>query len=211
MMTISFNLLVEVVTKSRSLSQVVRNLGLPFNSRYTNYVRELIQQHRLDTSHFGRKRKYERITKICPVCKTQFETRINHRDEKTTCSYACANTHFRSGSDHPNFKPDNQSPHNRICWRYHSKRCVICGEDKIVAVHHYNENHDDNRPENLVPMCPTHHQYWHSRYRHLVQGTVDEYVMNFISGRRETGVLTASEAGNLWVRVPLPRLLRVYK
>jgi len=34
--------------------------------------------------------------------------------------------------------------------------------DKIVAVHHINHNHSDNRPENLVPLCPNHHEMLHS-------------------------------------------------
>ena len=52
----------------------------------------------------------------------------------------------------------------------------------IVAVHHYNGNHDDDRIENLVPLCPTHHQYVHSKYKHLVQDTIDRYVEEFIRG-----------------------------
>jgi hypothetical protein len=63
-----------------------------------------------------------------------------------------------------------------ICWRYHQRECVVCGERLIVAVHHLNEIHDDNRPENLVPLCPTHHQYWHSRHKHLIEKVVLDYI-----------------------------------
>lgn len=59
------------------------------------------------------------------------------------------------------------------------KKCVICGEDKIVEVHHYYHDNADNRPENLVPLCPTHHQYMHSSYRELIEKDVDKYVEDF--------------------------------
>lgn len=65
------------------------------------------------------------------------------------------------------------------CFAHHEKKCVVCGEDKIVAVHHYDENHHNNDPANLVPLCPTHHQYVHSSYKHLVIEKVNQYVKNF--------------------------------
>lgn len=70
--------------------------------------------------------------------------------------------------------------YTEICWRYHAKECVVCGEHRIVAVHHHNGHHWDNRPENLVPLCPTHHTYWHSEHRHLIEERVNEYVTRFV-------------------------------
>lgn len=61
----------------------------------------------------------------------------------------------------------------------HKKECIICGEKLIVDVHHFNLNHDDNRVENLVPLCPTHHKYIHSRHAHLITEKMNEYVTNF--------------------------------
>ena len=55
----------------------------------------------------------------------------------------------------------------------------MCDEDKIVAVHHMNEDHSDNRPENLVPLCPTHHAYWHSKWRYLIEDKVRAYQEHF--------------------------------
>lgn len=71
-------------------------------------------------------------------------------------------------------------PHIKICFDNHAKECVVCGENKIVAVHHYNNIHEDNRPENLVPLCPTHHAYMHSKYKKLIKQKVDEYVQYYI-------------------------------
>ena len=108
--------------------------------------------------------------KNCPICEVFFIS------SSTTCSYSCSNTFFRSGSDNPNWKEEN---YRSTCWEHHEKKCVICREEKIVAVHHYDLNHNNNVPENLVPLCPTHHQYVHSRYSSEVQSQIDDYVKIF--------------------------------
>lgn len=121
------------------------------------------------------------INKIeCKHCQKPI---LNFRSSKGTCSRSCSNSYFRTGEDNGNYKNDSKSKYSVICFRYHEKKCIICPEDRIVAVHHYNENHDDNRPENLVPMCPTHHQYMHSRYKDLIIEEVDKYLKEFISHR----------------------------
>lgn len=108
--------------------------------------------------------------KECPVCNLSFV------GNSTTCSYSCANTYFRSGELNGNWKEDS---YRSTCFLYHKKECVICGECKIVTVHHMNGDHGDNRPENLVPLCPTHHQYFHSMYRNEVEQKINEYIENF--------------------------------
>jgi hypothetical protein len=109
----------------------------------------------------------------CVVCDSIIK---NYKSSKGTCSRSCANIHFRSGEQNGNWKG---TQYQTLCFANHKKECIICKEDKIVAVHHLNEDHNDNAIENLIPMCPTHHQYMHSRYRSEVQHMVDEYVRNF--------------------------------
>jgi len=102
--------------------------------------------------------KYKIITKKCPICEKEFETKLGHSREKTVCSHSCANTYFRSGRLHPNYKNDkdltHEMKHNIICFRHHKKECVYCGEKLIVEAHHYNGDKTNNSPENLVPLCP---------------------------------------------------------
>jgi hypothetical protein len=100
----------------------------------------------------------------------------NYKTSKGTCSKSCANSFFKVGENNGNFKGDS---YQYKCFANHKKECVVCGENKIVAVHHYNEDHFDDRPENLVPMCPTHHQYMHSRYKEEISKIVEDYVNNF--------------------------------
>ena len=112
--------------------------------------------------------------RTCPVCRLVFCVFKKHK--KKTCSRSCANKHFRVGEGNGNWKKDT---YRSTCFLYHKKKCIVCKEDKIVAVHHYNEDHNDNRPENLIPLCPTHHQYVHSGYRDEIQPIIDAYIKKF--------------------------------
>lgn len=116
-------------------------------------------------------RKNPKNLKECPVCKSR------HAKKGVTCSYSCSNTHFRSGKKNPNW---SESSYRSTCFEKHGKKCIVCGEEKIVAVHHINEDHHDNRVENLVPLCPTHHQYVHSRYREEIQPIIDQYIQGVV-------------------------------
>lgn len=136
-------------------------------------------------------RKYELITKVCPVCGTEFEVGKGQPREKTVCSKSCAMTYFKSGKNHPNYKEDsllkNTYGYTTVCFRHHEHKCVYCGEERVVGVHHYDGNRTNNLPENLVPLCPTHHTYWHSQFKYLIQDVVDQYVEDF---KQKRSILT---------------------
>lgn len=166
----------------RSLYMMINNTKHTPNSRtHSKFKNKFIGV--LDTKHFtknGHKPKHLVISKICPICGRAFSTKSGGSGAKTTCSHGCANTYFRSGEDSPKYIPIAESTdYRKICFYYHQKRCVVCGEENIVAVHHYNFDHTDNTPSNLVPLCPTHHQYLHSDYKHKIEGIVDTYVEDF--------------------------------
>lgn len=109
--------------------------------------------------------------KECPVCKK------THSKKGITCSYSCSNKMFRTGTNNGNWKDDS---YQSTCFFHHGKRCLVCGEEKIVAAHHVNNNHNDNRPENLVPLCPTHHQYVHSKHKDEIQPIIENYLSNYL-------------------------------
>lgn len=120
----------------------------------------------------------QRLSRVCPVCDKVFV------GTSFTCSYSCSNTYFRHGREGGSqYTPDEKlvedGRYRDLCFRYHEKKCIICGEENVISVHHLNENHDDNRPENLVPLCPTHHQYCHSRFYHLVEQKIQEYMTSW--------------------------------
>lgn len=165
-----------------SYADVVIKLGLSRKGTNTVVAKNYIINNNLDTSHFNKRHKvikYKEITKTCPVCSTKFITKEGHKNEKQTCSHSCSNTHFRSGINNGAYKPDDEVGYRRLCFRYHKKECVICKENLIVEVHHYDEDHFNNSIENLIPLCPTHHQYVHSRYKDNIIHKIDDYVKEF--------------------------------
>lgn len=171
----------KIVSESYYKSEVAEKIGLPHcNGKVTKEIDFLVAKLNLDISHFknggAKNRKYKDIIKQCPVCGKEFSTKLGHPREKETCSYACSNTYFRTGPENGNWSDES---YRSTCFHYHDKKCIICGEENIVDVHHYDENHNNNSPENLIPLCPTHHKYLHSRYKHLIENDVDRYREEF--------------------------------
>ena len=130
----------------------------------TEVICSNIKRH-IDHCHLNPKNLKE-----CVVCGAAIK---NYKKSKGTCSRICSNTFFKESR-----KRKSLVRYRSICFDAHGKSCVVCGENKIVTVHHINENHKDNRPENLVPLCPTHHQYMHSRYKVEIQPYIDIFLSN---------------------------------
>ena len=110
--------------------------------------------------------------RTCPVCEQQSVF------SGTTCSRSCSNKMFKRRKKEFVAPKEKEKivRYRTICFKHHGKKCIVCGEDKIVAAHHINENHHDNRPENLVPLCPTHHSYMHSRYKVEIEHYIESFV-----------------------------------
>lgn len=113
--------------------------------------------------------------KVCERCNNEYtitcRKNTNKYRQSKYCSMVCAKS--RTG-----WWKENAKTYRTIAFQNHQKKCVICSEELIVEVHHLDENKENNSPENLIPMCPTHHQYWHSAHRHLVE----QQVLMYISG-----------------------------
>ena len=168
--------LLKVASSATSIRDVVKKFNLPFNGTSSTEISK-----RLDAINFDKsilrvnKKKAYRVFKVCPVCGKHFSYPRAEKD-KTCCSRSCANTYFRTGEDNPNYKGNR---YTQLCFKHHEHKCIICGESNVVAVHHYDNNHYNDAIENLVPLCPTHHMYMHSKYIDLIKDRVDEYVNNF--------------------------------
>lgn len=185
------------IKESKSKADVLRVLNLSINGRNHKSLNNVIDKYNLDISHFNRgvdkKRKYDIVKKECPICGEIFETKKGHNKEKMTCSHACSNVYFRSGENNGNYKDFDDiddvrsanfsKKYRKVCFEHHEHKCVYCGEDKILDVHHYDGNKRNNKPENLIPICPTHHGYYHSRYRNIVEDKINEYYINFKNNR----------------------------
>ena len=47
-----------------------------------------------------------------------------------------------------------------------TEKCVVCGFDKVIDIHHLDENKKNNSEKNLIGLCPNHHKMLHDfRYR----------------------------------------------
>jgi len=121
---------------------------------------------------------------LCPVCDTPIKDYKNNK----TCSSKCGHHYYlnmyaefgkEAAIKRSQTIPDNELGYRKLCFRYHKKECIICGEKNIVAVHHYDENKHNNDPTNLIPLCPTHHSYIHSLFANLINKEVREYAQNF--------------------------------
>lgn len=173
---------IQISKESKSKSDFAKKIGYPFyNGAVAIKVKKIIQDNNLDVTHFktkggGHNKIYNIVDKVCPVCNSIFKTKSGHKREKETCSHSCSNKFFTKSR-----RDENLKQYRTICFRHHEKKCVVCGEDKIVTVHHFDENHNNNIPENLIPVCPTHHQYWHSQYKDLVFDKINSYRNKFLN------------------------------
>lgn len=140
-------------------TDVVRKLHLVENGKSLKLVKDYISAHNLNCEHFKAYKqtpKYKRIIKICPVCSNSFETLENHKREKTTCSYACSNTYFRSKEKHPNYTTGVGSYRNKIL-KIKCNRCEYKDIPEILQIHHIDRNRANNCITNLEVLCPNCH------------------------------------------------------
>lgn len=168
-----------ILKESQHLKDVMVKLGYSYN--YNKPTKEkvfqLFKNHGLDIKEILKlKNLKDNTEKVeCPVCNSIFERRkkINGKRLQITCSVSCSNTYFRSGENNGNWSEDS---YRTTCFLYHKKECVVCAEDKVIDVHHLDGNNKNNKAENLIPLCPTHHKYWHSKYRYLVENKILNYL-----------------------------------
>ena len=134
------------------------------------YANVVIKRHE-ESCYLNPKNKRD-----CEACGTS----IADWKYATTCSTGCYNTLYRSGPNNPNWK---STSYRSTCFHYHEKKCIICDFDYVVDVHHVDEDKSNNSPENLVPLCPNHHEMFHSKHRDIVQPLIEQYLEEFkVSG-----------------------------
>jgi rubredoxin len=129
------------------------------------------------TKFFG---KIQTIEKPCERCGKLFvfSGRVNTRQffNRRFCSNGCAkarDTHWRKHATH----------YRTICKHNHNMTCIVCGFDKVIDVHHVDGNHDNNDYKNLVPLCPNHHQLFHSKkYKKDVEPYIQAYILKTEEG-----------------------------
>lgn len=89
--------------------------------------------------------------------------------ESKYCSRSCANNRQKWWNE-------NATHYRTIAFQHWEHKCAICNFDKIVAVHHIDENHNNNDPKNLIPLCPNHHEMIHSKWSEEVVPLIEELI-----------------------------------
>jgi hypothetical protein len=99
--------------------------------------------------------------KTCMCCGNKFifvgRLKTKKYEKSVFCSRSCSNNRTK-------WWDKNLSNYRTIAFKNWDKKCVVCGFDKIVAVHHIDENKQNNNPQNLIPLCPNHHEMVHSKW-----------------------------------------------
>lgn len=146
---------------SKSIKDTIEFLGGRDNGKWRTVVRKLSKQHNIPLPKYTQE-KWEKIKKECPICKTEFITLKGHGREKITCSYSCSNSYFRRGKNNGNYK-NSSTNYRKKCIEKHGSCCILCGFNTIIEAHHIDGDRRNNKPNNLVPLCPNHHSLIHSK------------------------------------------------
>ncbi len=115
--------------------------------------------------------------KTCDCCGEEFKWLGRLHTKAFTkarfCSRSCSNNRSEWWKGKATF-------YRTIAFQHYPKMCVVCGFNKVVAVHHINEDNTDNRPQNLVVLCPNHHEMTHmKKYEEEMQTLIDVFMISF--------------------------------
>lgn len=81
------------------------------------------------------------------------------------------------------FHLDNAKAHNYKRWhnidietyKRITQKCLICGFDKVVDLHHLDNDHKNNSEKNLIGLCPNHHKMLHDfKYKDEIEKLIKE-------------------------------------
>ena len=101
-----------------------------------------------------RKLAWKPKKKECEKC-----GRVMHIHAKGVCP-GCYTTKFRLKYNKDwNYK--NRHNIDPEIYKKITERCLICGFDKVVDLHHVDENSKNNSQNNLIGICPNHHKMFH--------------------------------------------------
>lgn len=143
----------------------------------SSIYRKLIKKYNIELPKWDRSyyRRTELVTKICKCCEKEFKVKNNkYTAKQQTCSKSCYAKHFRGRN--ANHYSEGKSIYRQLCFDKFGKKCLMCNEVEIIEVHHIDRNRNNNEANNLVPLCPTHHKYAHTkRLAYLVENKINLY------------------------------------
>jgi len=152
-----------IIDRVFSASDIVRLLGYTVSGDRTKNINEIVLQCDADTSHWriNGKKPVEIVKIECPVCGKLFS--FPAYEPKTTCSHSCANTYFRSGKNHPNWKGEDSKSYRKKALDHYGTFCDECGitNTLVLDVHHKDKDKTNNSMDNLQVLCCNCHAIAH--------------------------------------------------
>lgn len=145
--------------ESKSWTDLCKKVFGGSSSYRIKKLRRLVEQQKLDISHFSRREIQKKIIKNCPVCKKEFKTIPNPtgKKEQVTCSHSCSNTFFKTDytAKFTNYR--------KRALDYYGCKCQNCGERRlyVLQVHHKDRNRHNNKLDNLSVLCANCHLELH--------------------------------------------------
>ena len=118
--------------------------------------------------------------KVCERCGIEYEIEGREKTKKIQnsrfCSISCAN-HRGVGKEWENTHSSRNLGYRKKCFTEWEHKCVLCGYDKIVDVHHIDENKKNNDITNLIPLCPNHHMELHHKdYKNEIKDIISNLI-----------------------------------
>ena len=127
------------------------------------------EHHGKGLCYYCYKKHYWKPPKI--ICK-RCDREMFHQ-AKGLCP-GCYNFVFHVGKN----KAWNYKKYHNIDFELYKKiteKCVLCDFNKIVSLHHLDENKKNNSTTNLVGLCPNHHMMLHDfRYKKNINNQLRE-------------------------------------
>jgi len=143
--------------------------------------------------------KHTDFVVTCHNCACDFT--VNEREklfpqkDRYFCSIQCANaTGGKAKSEKYGLLQ-----YTTIAKKHYNEKCVVCGYNEVIDVHHIDENRQNNDPKNLVFLCPNHHAELHRKKSSSVKLSIKTFMAEHwgISAIGETLPLHGRENGSI--------------
>jgi len=123
---------------------------------------------------------YMYFTVDCDTCNKIFEVEEREKQfpkkDKYYCSRSCANSVGGTAKSN-NLLKNGKLYYRTLGLKFHGKKCISCGYDKVIAIHHIDHDRTNNDKNNLVPLCPNCHAlvHWKNGYKDEVLQKIKEF------------------------------------
>ena len=98
------------------------------------------------------------VETICMECGKPIKILQSRIKENNFCSRECGNRY----KNRDKINTIDSTAYRRNAFLYYPHKCKICGwnkDERVLEVHHIDENRNNNDISNLVILCPTCHKY----------------------------------------------------